>query len=1083
MYKHLFSFKVFYKICLFYICGKQPTLFISIKTMNYYTVINASAGSGKTYTLVKNLLKICLKNDRPELIGNILALTFTNKAAGEMKERILSWLKDYTSEKYMSNPSLINIQQELKQEGDTLSMDQLRDRSQRLLDYILHHYSTLNISTIDKFNSRLIRSFALELGLPQNFNLEVDPTPFITEAVEQTLDKIGEDPQISKAFIDYINYNLENDEKINIQQTLNKKADEYNSDIHYNQLKKNKNFDWDAYTTEKEKLRKEIQQLKKESLQICKAAQGLIKAQELTTSDFAGGKKNSIAVFFDKFLQKNIPALPSKSEEQATEIFEKGSSSSSKKRQNEILSILPLLLDSRKRIIRNYIEIEKKKKIHQALLPLKINKEIQDQLKIIEDENDLLLLSRFNIMINEQLKDEPSAFIYEKIGEKFQHFFFDEFQDTSLLQWQNFVPLRDNALSEADTSFSIVGDPKQSIYRFRGGDAKIMLDIINKKEITPKYAETIVLGHNYRSSFNIVQFNNELYKFISTTLDDDYRSIFGESAIQIPHSKNPGRVRVNLIENEKKEQFYIDSCEKMREDIQQCLDNGYQLSDIAILCRGNHDISEFTSKLSAMQVNYQGKEIFIKTISDSGLTLDLSPTVNATIEYLKWYIDPKDLQALAFCLYYLNQSGRITMVDFSQEFSELIALDNSEDIIAKIRQLYHLNFHIDHQNLNTYSFIENVLQNFSVQGEETVYLINFLELLYAYFQNTAANLKDFIQFWKDKGHQTNIQVSENVDAIQLLTIHKSKGLEFPIVFLPFVYENTDNKIEDWMDVNDEQSALRSVNVKKFDNSIASYHEDLQEFNTRNIYKNKIDKLCLLYVATTRAVDQMFFYIQKTINPEFEIYNFINTKKPQHNEEEEQVSENNEDSFDIFPISDIDLLKRKKEEQNSTIEEYHIQSLQPEDTGISTEIKIATPSKSYQERNESVKTGIFTHSILEKIITREDAPRVLKQFLLDGTITKEEHQAIQERISHLFEEHSEYFDGRYTVVNEREILYSQNGESIVLRPDRLMKSPEGWLIIDFKTGAEHEKYEEQVDTYKKALEAAGEKVWKTEILYL
>ncbi len=453
--------------------------------MNSYTVINASAGSGKTYSLIKNLLKICLRNNRPEVIRNILALTFTNKAANEMKERILSWLGDFTSDRYMDIQALTDIQNELKSEGIHLTIDDLHYRSKNLLDYILHHYSALNISTIDKFNTRLIRSFAYELGLPQNFNLEIDAAPFLLEAVDQTLDKIGDNDQLSEAFMDYINYNLDNQKRENLPKTLFDTAKNFNNDIHYFTLEKNKNFDWTAYSDEKEKLRKEIKQLLKDSKEKALSSIELIKSRDLSVEDFSGGKVNSIAVFFEKYLNTETPPLPTNGEEKALENYEKLTSAKSKNRADDVAAILPILLDNRKKIILNYLDIEKKKKIHMALLPLKVNKEIQDQLKFIEDENDLLMLSRFNVLINEQLRNEPSAFIYEKVGEQYQHYFFDEFQDTSFLQWQNFLPLRDHILSEESTSFTLVGDPKQSIYRFRGGEAQLMLDIINKKKIHP----------------------------------------------------------------------------------------------------------------------------------------------------------------------------------------------------------------------------------------------------------------------------------------------------------------------------------------------------------------------------------------------------------------------------------------------------------------------------------------------------------------------------------------------------------------------------------------------------------------------
>ncbi|WP_185287086.1 UvrD-helicase domain-containing protein, partial [Chryseobacterium indologenes] len=246
----------------------------------------------------------------------------------------------------------------------------------------------------------------------------------------------------------------------------------------------------------------------------------------------------------------------------------------------------------------------------------KVNKEIQDQLKFIEDENDLLMLSRFNVLINEQLRNEPSAFIYEKVGEQYQHYFFDEFQDTSFLQWQNFLPLRDHILSEESTSFTLVGDPKQSIYRFRGGEAQLMLDIINKKEDTPKYADIQNLEHNYRSSYNIVAFNNQLYQYLSGFVEDDYREIFGSLAQQKPHSDHPGRVKINLVENGNVDLFFEEVAEKMKNDIQESLNNGFSFSDIAILCRGNNDILKFSQLLSGLEVDYKNEKIFIRTISE-----------------------------------------------------------------------------------------------------------------------------------------------------------------------------------------------------------------------------------------------------------------------------------------------------------------------------------------------------------------------------------------------------------------------------------------------------------------------------------
>ena len=215
---------------------------------NSYTVINASAGSGKTYALVQRLLMICLRYpNQQQSIRNILALTFTNKAANEMKERILSWLGNFSADNFAQNSDLKNIQKAFEADGLKITIDELHNRSKKLLDYVLHNYSTLNIGTIDRFNSRLVRSFSYELGLAKNFNLEIEAEPFLIEAVDKMLDQIGENENISNSFMDYVDYSLENNERINLNKNLYDSAKEFVKDIHYEHLKSNKSFDGKFY--------------------------------------------------------------------------------------------------------------------------------------------------------------------------------------------------------------------------------------------------------------------------------------------------------------------------------------------------------------------------------------------------------------------------------------------------------------------------------------------------------------------------------------------------------------------------------------------------------------------------------------------------------------------------------------------------------------------------------------------------------------------------------------------------------------------------------------------------------------------
>jgi len=1044
--------------------------------MNSYTLINASAGSGKTYSLVKNILKICLKSSNPKIIENILAVTFTNKAAGEMKERILSWLEKFASDNYSDNLELISIQNDLKEENINLPLEELHHRAKKLFYYILHNYSVMNICTIDSFNSKIIRSFAHELGLSQNFELNIDSNSIITKAVDKTLEKIGTDKQISEAFMDYILYNLYNeDKKLNLSEILFKNAKKYSSDIHYFALKNNNSFDWFAYKNERDRLRNEIKQLKKYFKEIAVSSIDLIKSRNLEIDDFSGGKTNSIAVFFKKCIEKSKPTLPD-SEEKALEKFDKLNSAKSKNRSNDIAEILPKLLENRKKIIYNYINIEKNKKILANILPLRINKEIEEKIKYIQKKDEILILSEFNTIIYEYIRNLSPMFINEKIGENYQHYFFDEFQDTSFLQWKNFIPLRDNIFSKEESSFTIVGDPKQSIYSFRGGDAKLMLDIINKKEITPKYADIQNLEYNFRSSKNIVEFNNLLYKYISEGLNEDYKDIFGIYSQQKPKSKNTGRVKIHLLENENSDVFFEDVSEKMVEDLIESIKNGFSFSDIAILCRKKSEIVKFSHLLSKIQVDYIGGKTFIKTISDDGLSLNLSNSVNAIIEYISWIVFPKNKKHLVMCLYHLSQSGRIEINDFETEITYLFQNKKIENIIQILETKYNIKFPVNKNNINNFTFIEDILHEFCVRGKETDYLLSLLELVYDFFQKPQQTLKDFVLFWKENGCNTSIQTSENTDAIRLMTIHKSKGLEFPIVFIPIKNSGKDTKDEefsDWYEIsNSENNSLKSINISNFKKEYESYDDEIKKFNRKNSYKNKIDRLCTQYVATTRPVEQMFIYLQKPKKTNYqEIYDFIMINKT-----------SSEDSFDFFQVNKEDLIKKNIKNNINYINSIKLTTIK-EYFQYKTYNQIKTNTTNDNYNNKSIRLGLLTHEILEKIFTKKDAPEVLKYYILNGKISKSESEQINNRLIKLFENYPEYFTSKYDILNEREILFNINNENKLLRVDRIIKSPKGWIILDFKTGVRKEEHKNQVEIYKIALENSGEKVWKTEVLYI
>lgn len=1050
-----------------------------------YTAITASAGSGKTYTLVQRILMLCLAyENQHDAIRHILALTFTNKAANEMKERILSWLKAFTKEDYKSNNELKQIRAELHERGIHVTVDDLHHRAKKVLDYVLHNYSMLNIGTIDKFNSRLVRSFSYELGLAHQFNLEIQSEPYLIEAVDKMLEEIGQDEQISEAFMDFVNYNLDNDERVSINKALYRKAKDFVNDVHYEHLKGNTSFDWQAYGTAKDNLREEIRDHRKKARELAEHSLKMIKDAGLENSDFYGGGNRTPVYFFENYLKNGAPKLYVSAEEEINKVenYRKGASKSGKPKEHLILGMLDALLENRQQVISHHVAAEKKAKILRELLPLKFNKEIQDKLKEIEDENDLVLLSKFNVLISENLKNEPSAFIYEKIGTRYQHYFFDEFQDTSKMQWNNILPLRDNTINSDQHSFTIVGDPKQSIYRFRGGDSTLMLDILNNKESAAVPVKVENLDNNWRSARNIVDFNNRLYAFAAKGLGEEHLALFSEKAKQKPRKDLPGRVKVSLTDYTKASSPFLESAaDQMHRDIQECLDNGFSFSDITILCRYAREIQNFSQLLNNKKVMLGDEEIYIKTISEKGLALELSDTLQAVVNCLRWQEQPDNRQHLATMMYRLRKLGRVNMPDFSAAMLEICALPTPDNIEAFLETNYQLKLRQkETPNLNLYNYIEYYIHEFAVPAQETEFLLNFLENLYSFTQNAGLTVKDFLKFWDEEGSEISIQASDNLDAINLMTIHAAKGLEFPVVMIPMFNAHRDSTFDDWLPV-EGFNELKSVHLKGFTGDLGTYDSDIKNFNETNAYRNKIDRFCTQYVATTRPVEQLYLYIQRpSVNSKtgmedaskIEIYDFV-----------KQFNQEGLDTFDLYP-EEQESYKKHDVKNKPTRASLIIKNLSEGQENIRN-IKIATPSKHYQNTVDTVRTGIFTHEILSKIKTAKDIAPVLDRYMLNGEISQEERTTIQERISSivLHDEFSKYFKEGQNVINEKDIMMTADGETRLYRPDRLIETPDGYYIIDFKTGAEKEQHGQQVSDYQKILEKLGKKVLETKIIYI
>ncbi len=452
-----------------------------------YQVINASAGSGKTYTIVKQLLANCLaEKNNASVLQSVLALTFTNKAANEMKQRILDNLLIFSNpDNYLDCKELISVQEYLKELEKEISLKELHHRAIQLKDYLLHHYSILQISTLDRFNTRLVRSFAYELGLEPSFSIDIDISNYLIQAMDNIFAQIGNNPKLTNVLWDYFSFIKETANTNTFKKNLLLFGDEFSQEINYFRLKENADFSWNSYDDTNKYIDNRLQQIKFEMFTLCESALQLKEDNNLLTEEFSGKKKSSIITAFLKIrnhLEHGDVFPLEKNEEKKIISYEKGFSSvvKDKAKQQLLLDLAETFIEKRAAIITLFIESCRLNLLKRFMLPMILNNKIQQELQMVLEDNNAVLLSKFNVLIHENLENESTDFLYEKVGQRFQLYYLDEFQDTSGLQWENIIPLRNDTISTEGSQFTLVGDPKQSIYRFRGGESKIFIDIINK---------------------------------------------------------------------------------------------------------------------------------------------------------------------------------------------------------------------------------------------------------------------------------------------------------------------------------------------------------------------------------------------------------------------------------------------------------------------------------------------------------------------------------------------------------------------------------------------------------------------------
>jgi ATP-dependent exoDNAse (exonuclease V) beta subunit len=1040
-----------------------------------FQVYNASAGSGKTFTLVKEYLKILLTSDNTYKFQQILAVTFTNKAAGEMKERVIENLNAFSKEE--KNDMLQAIGKE-----SNLPESLIFRRSQAVLNAILQNYSAFGIMTIDSFTHKLIRTFAHDLHLPLNFEVEMDAESLLNEAVDVVISKIGSDKKLTDLLVSYSLQKLEDDKAWDISMELKSFAKIILNETDAANLKSLNNISIDEFTLLKEKLQKENRQLEDEFLGIGKKGMQIIndnglEHNEFSYADLPNHFKKLTKLKYLKADELKFEGRLNTAIEENKNLFTAKCSANSKQIIESIAPVLKeLYYESKKLYTEKYARYTLNNLIVEGLIPLAVLNYINNALQELKSENNILLNAEFNQLIGNTIKNEPAPFIYERIGEKFRYYFIDEMQDTSQLQWQNLIPLIDHAISSENElgepgKLLLVGDAKQSIYRWRGGKSEQFIALSSEeknKNNNPFFVEKVLssLETNFRSYSEIIDFNNSFFKHSSQYLSNtSYRNLFFEGNSQNVNHKTGGYVQLSFVEKSEEEEDKTLVFPKKVAEIIQNLDPSFKKNDVCVLVRKKNQGIAVAKYLS---------ENGIEIISSETLLLKNNEKVNFIINLLYVVENPSYKEYKIKLLYFLYEYFKLDEEkhEFLSRFVNLSTIEYFEGL-----KKYGLHFNVDefHQS-PFYESIEYIIRSFNLAKESDSNIQFFLDVVFEFQQMKNVSIGGFLEFWELKKDKLSIVAPEAENAVRIMTIHKAKGLEFPIVIFPYdieLYRQINPKV--WY--SDSQSNPIEQVFLNYGDKLNYIGEQGKQLFEQRREELELDNFNLLYVTLTRAVEQLYVITEdKTGNKNGENIKCTSDLFIQFLKKSELWDpEKNEYSFG----NPKRLAVPKKEESNTTIQQSFIGN-----SWKNHQISIVANSSLLwdTEKGKAIIYGNLLHEMLSKIKTKNDIVEVVNQYLFKGEITLEEQKELtiilNQVVNH--QQLSGYFNQNNKVFSEREIL---TADKQILIPDRLIFNDNNVAIIDYKTGKPEEKHRHQINSYAKALENLNYGIEKKLLVYI
>ena len=1014
-----------------------------------FHIYNASAGSGKTFLLVQKYLETLLREQNGDGFHRMLALTFTNKAVFEMKFRILKQLHTFaTTQKALRNdPMAINIMKELN-----IDSVELVKRARRAMHSILHDYAAFDVITLDSFTHRVIRSFAKDLGLSYNFNVALQVDVMLQETVDSLLNSVGEEEEITQ-ILENFTYDKMEDEGTSwdIKQSLFLAAKLLLNENDRQEIKSIAGLSEQQKQQQHRFIVDKNKALKLALVEKGKKTIDLLKANGLSSTDFSYGTlynrflKLSKGDFdgldsgkFHQNLQEGKGIYPSKLDDDKKQLIEQ---------------LLPSLLSDYEEALENYYIFLLTNDIKKQWVPLRLLARLAKQLELRQKEDNIVLLSTFNERIAKEILTHPASFIYERLGENYRYYFLDEFQDTSNLQWKNLIPLIENALISQDLNgksgaLLLVGDPKQSIYRWRGGDVDQFVGLLGEDQPFPIEKNIVSLATNYRSTSQIINFNNALYASLENYLTfTENKHIFGTSAHQETHIKEGGYIQLDVLSIEEIEEDKAAYSNKVLTLIKKCHEEGTSYNEMAVLVRKRKQAEQITQSLSSHN---------LPVISSDSLVLGKSPYVQFLLTVICLHVKPADLLYKKEHLDFLYGTKQRAMDQHD------FVVQKIKQPIAKVWKEEGIEFDLNRFELySLYDVVEQLCFVFPSLQTNEPFVQSFLDVLFNFCQKENASPQAFLDFWEKEGQFKPLHMADASHGIRVLTIHQAKGLEFPVVFFPYADEpiHPNHKRKIWLDTTSffgEQFPLAWINLSK---RLEHYGPAGEECFQRIRREEEIDAWNTFYVATTRAVDQLYIITKETKKGTISYAGFLE----KFIEEQNKSSDNSSFSWGKKPPIEqppsTDLLAPKAVAEPVSKHPY--------------EARLIWQLEQNKDGDEAKDFGLLIHALFAQIDYAEDVETVLNDGYHRGDFS-EEDMTLYTKMFKSVVEHPKlltYFSKEYSVLNEQTILLDKGQ---VLRPDRIVINDQQAVVLDYKTGEQKEEHLAQIKGYCQAVNQVTQK---------